>query len=239
MADRQAPAFRGAPTRRRGRRHTRRGNNRRVPGVCSPVLRRSLLLLPILLAACGRGGDGAVVAAPDPTTTRPPAPVTASVDWAARTITLGGDTRFDVNFCEGDAPLLCITDDGVHLGVLELATFDGPIADFDSWAGSFYETIETDRIAACDPTYVLDGEEPVVASFAGALGVRYGFVGRAGDRPVERVLGYAINDSGSLRILVANALADDGCLSRESELPLEVMDDLEPVLAAVAAGSRF
>lgn len=165
--------------------------------------------------------------------------MTATVDWSTRTVALDGDVALDVQFCEGEAPFLCITDDGAHLGVIELATFDGPVDDFDAWAASFYESIETDRIAACDPTYTLDGQEPVVASFAGALGVRYGFVGSAGGRPVEQVLAYAINDAGSLRLLVANALADDGCLSRESELPLEVMDELEPVLAAVAAGSRF
>jgi hypothetical protein len=204
------------------------------------VLRRSLLLLPILLvAACGRGGDGAVVAAPDPTTTAPPVPVTATVDWRARTITIDGDVPVDVNFCDGDAPMLCITDDGTPLGIFELASFDGLVDDFDAWARTFFESVESDRVAACDPTYELDPQSPVAASFAGALGVRYGFVGTAGGRPVERVVGYAINDAGSLRILVANALADDGCLSRESELPLDAMDELEPVLAAIAAGSVF
>lgn len=204
------------------------------------MLRRSLILLPILLvAACGRGGDSAVVAAPDPTPTVPPAPITATVDWTARTITMDGDVAFDVNFCSGDAPLLCITDDGTQLGVLELASFPEPVLDFDAWASSFYDSIASDRTAGCDPTYALDGDKPVAAPFAGALGVRYGFVGSAGGRPVERVLGYAINDAGSLRLLVANALADDACLARESELPLDVIDDLEPVLAAIAAGSRF
>lgn len=203
------------------------------------MLRRSLILLPILLAACGRGGDGAVVAAPDPTTTQPPAALTATVDWRARTITVDGDVPFDVNFCDGEAPLLCITDDGTQLGVLELATFPEPVTDFDAWASSFYDSIASDRVTGCDPTYALDGEKPVAASFAGAVGVRYGFVGTTDGNPVERVVGFAINDAGSLRLLVANALADDGCLHRESELPIDVMDELEPVLAAIAAGSRF
>jgi hypothetical protein len=202
------------------------------------VLRRSLLLLPILLAACGRDGDGAGVAAPD-LTVPPPVPVTAVVDWDARTVALRGDTRFEVQFCDGDAPVLCIAEDGSHLGAVELGSYEGTVEDFREWADVFYESVETDRVAACDPTYDLDGERPVVASFAGGLGVRYGFVGVADGRPVEQVLGWAINDAGRLRILVANALADDSCLARESELPLEAMDDLEPVLAAVAAGSRF
>ncbi|HEX4905452.1 MAG TPA: hypothetical protein VFU93_08370 [Acidimicrobiales bacterium] len=204
------------------------------------MLRRSLILLPILLvAACGRGGDGAVVAAPDPTTTQTPAALTATVDWAARTITVDGDVPFDVSFCDGEAPLLCITDDGTHLGVLELATFPEAVTDFDAWASSFYDSIAADRTVGCDPTYALDGEKPVAAPFAGALGVRYGFVGQTEGRPVERVLGYAINDAGGLRLLVANALADDACLARESELPLDVIDDVAPLLAAIAEGSRF
>ena len=202
------------------------------------VLRRFLLLLPILLAACGRGGDGAGVAAPDPTVP-PPVPVTAVVDWTARTIDLRGDTRFDVQFCDGDAPVLCIAEEGSHLGAVELGSYDGAVDDFSEWADVFYESVEADRVAACDPTYDLDGQRPVVASVAGALGVRYGFVGIAGGRPVEQVLGWAINDAGRFHILVASALADDACLSRESELSLEAMDALEPVLAAVAAGSRF
>ena len=203
------------------------------------MLRRSLILLPILLAACGRGGDGAVVAAPDRTSTTVPVPLTATVDWTARTIAVDGDLPFDVNFCDGAAPFLCITDDGTPLGSVELASFPEAVTDFGEWAASFYDSIASDRVVGCDPSYVLDGEEPVAAPFAGAVGVRYGFVGSTDGRPVERVVGYAINDAGSLRLLVANALADDGGLHRESELPLDVMDELEPVLAAIAAGSRF
>jgi hypothetical protein len=204
------------------------------------VLRRTLLLLPILLVACG-GGDGADVVAPiaEPPVPGAEAPVTATVDWAARTITLDGATRFDVNFCEGDAPFLCVSDDGTPLGSVELARFPDEVDDFDEWAASFYDSIATDRVAGCDPAYALDGADPEVAPFAGALDVQYGFVGTVDGQPVERVLGYAINDAGSLRLLVANALADDGCLHREGELPIDAMDDLEPVLAAIAEGSSF
>jgi hypothetical protein len=203
------------------------GNNQARRGVCGVVLRRALLpFLPLLLlVACG-GGDAPDVAATEDD------PMAATVDWAARTIEVDLDSPFDVNFCEGDAPLLCVTDDGEQLGVIELATFPGEVDDLDAWAASFYDSVRADRVAACDPGYELVGDD---VTEAGGWG-RYGFTGSV-DEPVERVVGYARNVAGSLQLIVANALVDDGCLSRESELPLDVMDDLEPLLAAIVEGS--
>lgn len=207
------------------------------------MLRRAPSLLLILLAACGGAGDSerdaATTSATLPRTTSTTAGLTATVDWTARTLVLSGAAPLDVTFCDGDGPFLCIGRDGALLGSVELARFDGEVADFDTWATDFYDSMAADRVAGCDPAYRLEGADPEVAPVAGALGVRYGFVGRVRSVPVERVLGFAINDGGALRILVANALADDGCMHRESELPLDAMDELEPVLAAVAAGSRF
>jgi hypothetical protein len=207
------------------------------------VLRRSLALVLILLAACGGSGDSESDAATTSTTVRrttsTTAGITASVDWTARTLAITGPAPVDIRFCDGDGPFLCVSRGDELLGSVELARFDGEVADFDTWATDFYDSMAADRIAGCDPAYRLEGADPEVAPVAGALGVRYGFVGRVRGVPVERVLGFAINDGGSLRILVANALADDGCLHRDSELPLDAMDELEPVLAAIAAGSRF
>jgi hypothetical protein len=206
------------------------------------VLRRSLSLVLILLAACGGSGDSEGDAATTSTsapTTSTTSGITASVDWTSRTISIAGPTPVDIRFCDGDGPFLCVRRGAELLGSVELARFDGEVADFDAWAEDFYDSMAADRAVGCDPAYRLDGDDPEAAPVAGALGVRYGFVGRVRGVPVERVLGFAINDGGSLRILVANALADDGCLHRESELPLDAMDELEPVLAAVAAGSRF
>jgi hypothetical protein len=57
------------------------------------------------------------------------------------------------------------------------------------------------------------------------------------------VVGVVANDdAGTVHLLVANALAendDQTCLHEEGELPISAMDDVEPVLLAVAAGSSF
>jgi hypothetical protein len=201
------------------------------------VVRRVLpLLLVALLAACGDGSTRVV--ATTTTTVARPVPVTAAVDWAARTIEVDGDIAFDVNFCDGDAPFLCGTDDGAMLGSIELAAYPEVVDDFDAWATRFYDAMAADRVAAC-PGYTLDGDDPVDVTFGGLPAVRYGFTGSVGGSPVERVIGYAANDGSTLRLLVANALSDDGCLHRESELPITAMDDRAPILAAVATGSRF
>lgn len=195
-------------------------------------------MVPILVGACGGDDDDEVVAttAPTPTTV----PVDVEVDWVERRIVVDGDVAFDLNFCDGEAPVLCVSRDGAQLGVLELGTYEGEaVADFDAWADDFYESMRADRIAACDPDYELDGDVPRSAPFARRDGIRYGFTGLVDDRVVERVIGHAVNDGADLRVLVANALADDGCLARESELPLAVLDELEPVVAAIAAGSSF
>jgi hypothetical protein len=196
------------------------------------VLRRALVLLPLLLlVACGGGDDPDVAATEDD----PVAPV-ATVDWAARTIELDGDLPFDVRFCDGDAPLLCVTDGGAQLGVIELATFpSSAVEDFGAWASSFYASMRADRVEACDPGYELEGDDVAVDG----EWMRYGFTGAVDGVATERVVGYARNDGSSLQLIVANALADDACLARESELPLGAMDDVEPLLAAIVAGSTF
>lgn len=202
-----------------------------------PVLRATAVVLALLVAACG-GNDDNGASAPSTTSTSAPS-VTATVDWVARTVTVDGDTRFDVAFCEGDAPLLCVSEGGAALGAVERSLFPSPVADLHAWARANYASFARDRSAGCDPDYVLDGENPSPAHFGEIDGVRYGFTGRVGGRIVERVTGYVASTDAGLDLLVANALVDDGCLSRQSELPVDVMDDLEPLLGALAAGSRL
>lgn len=208
--------------------------------------RRLLLLLPVIaLAACGGDDDDTSAAPPETTTTTvhdmDESPiVTASVDWTARTVDVQNADAFTIEFCEGDAPMLCVNDVDVPLGIIERASFPDGVedGDLDAWAQDFYDSIADDRVVGCDPDYVLEGDDPEPATFAGAEGVRYGFTGTVDGKVVERVIGVAaVRDDGSLDLLAANGLADDGCLSRESELPVQVMDELEPVLLALAEGS--
>jgi len=162
--------------------------------------------------------------------------VTATVDWTARIVTVEG-TEFGVAFCEGEAPLLCITSpDGDHLGAFEHAEFDA-VDDLEAHAKEFSMTMREDRVAGCDPAFELEPATTVETTLFGAPGVRYGYTGSIAGREVERVVAHAANVDGRLHLVTANFLADDGCMSRESELPIGVADALEPVLDAVVAGS--
>jgi hypothetical protein len=206
-------------------------------------VRRALLLCVLLaiVAAC-TGDDDEVLTDTTTSTTAAADPITAEVDWTARRISVDGDIPFDVNFCEGDAPMLCVVDDGSMLGSIELLSYEDVIDDFAAWGNDFYASVEADRRTAC-PTYELHGDVPTTAPFAGAKGVRYGFTGTVADTVVERVIGVVANDgAGAVHLLVANALAENDeqtCLHKETELPIAAMDAIDPVLLALAAGSSF
>lgn len=195
-----------------------------------------------LLAACGDGGTETTGrAAPS---TVPVADVEvgieAAVDWASRTVEVEGLDGYGIEFCEGDAPLLCVERGGEWIGVIELASFPDEEAldeGIEAWADDFVTTMAEDRRVGCDPAFEVVGDEPTPAPFAGEDGHRYGFTGRIDGRVVERVVVHVAAVDGTLHLLTVNGLADDGCLSRESELPVDAVDDLTPVLAALAHGS--
>ena len=195
-----------------------------------------------VLAACG--GDDDDRAAPSTTTTTTSAPesaVEATVDWRARTVSVDGLDGYEVEFCEGDAPILCVTRAGEWIGGIELASFPGGAEALEdgaeAWAAEHHRTIAADRVEGCDPDYELTPDEVEAVPFGSLDGYRYGFTGSVDGRDIERVVGIGAVDDGDLHLLVLNALADDGCLARESELPLDAADDLAPALAALAAGT--
>jgi hypothetical protein len=171
------------------------------------------------LVACSDGGDDG-----------------ATVDWTSRTATVTG-TDLGVAFCEGEAPLLCITSpEGGSLGVIEHAEFEA-VPDLDAFAADFAASMETDRTEHCNPSFELEPDETTPTTLFGEDGVRYGYTGTVAGELVERVVGHAAIVDDRLHLVVANFLADDGCLARESELPIAMVDDVEPILDAVAAGS--
>ena len=198
----------------------------------------------VLLAACGSGRDAGAPAASSTSTstsTPPGSAVTATVDWAARTVDLKGASGYEIRFCDGDAPILCVARDGELIGGIELVTFPGGAEALDdgadAWAADHYRTLTADRREGCDPAYELDPDEIEAVTFAGQQGYRYGFTGSIDGRPVERVIGIGAARGDDLHLLVLNALADDGCLAREGELDLTAAADLDRVLDALAAGS--
>ena len=194
-----------------------------------------------LLTGCGSDDDGGAAADPTTTTSRPPAAVTASVDWVDRTVEVEGVEGFDIDFCEGDAPILCVSRDGEWIGGVELASFPGGAGALDdgveAWVDDLVRTLEDDRRRGCDPSYALTADDTEAVPFAEREGFAYRLTGTVDGRSVERVAGVGVVDGAHLHLLVLNALSDDACLARESELPLDAADDLEPVLRALAAGT--
>jgi hypothetical protein len=213
-----------------------------------------------LLAGCGGGGDGA---APEPpttttsgrattTTTTAPAvgePIVA--DLAARTVTPANAEGWELAFCEGEAPMVCLskparTDPS---GVLELTTF--PLDSFPSLQGKTGQealealaaeavrTFVADRKEGCGIEYVVEGDETQPQTVAGTDGLRYGWTAPVGDAVAERSVTYAAIDGDTILLLGTGALPKTrGCIERISEFLLEDFDSALPVLDRVAAGFR-
>ena len=178
----------------------------------------------VLLAACSQSPQKNGATSTSTTTTEAPSNITATVDWRARTVEINGFSAYTIAFCEGAAPLLCVYDGEIE-GVIELVSRREDTFD----AKRFLDDIEADRHKGC-PGYVMQRDS--------SNEDHYGFTGRLQNRIVERVVGVRVPSSSGLHLLVMNALADNGCLNRESELPLDVAKSLEPVLKALAKGSK-
>lgn len=208
-------------------------------------MKRIALVMALLLAgACSSGSDHDDPS--DNTTTSTAVeivqPVRASVDWKARTVSISDSRGYTIEFCEGAGPLLCVSKPGEDvLGVIELISrTDGAEltrVGAPDWAEEFIASIAADRAKGCDPAYKLTPDRTIGADVAGRPGFRYSFTGAINGKTVERVVGFGTVIQGDLHILVLNALADNGCLNRESELPLADAKKLEPVVAALASGS--
>ena len=200
-------------------------------------------MLALLLAGCGADDPAPVSTPPSTTTTTPP--VAASVDWAARSLTVADAEGYAIEFCEGEAPVLCVTRDGAAVGAVELASF--PVSSIDvladgdlaAWADDFAGAIARDRAAGCGDGYAVEADAPEPARLGGAEGIFYRLTGTLDGRTVERVAGVAAVVDGQLWLLTANALEDGGCLSREHELGVDDLDRLTGTLRALAAGSAL
>lgn len=203
-------------------------------------MRHRLLVLAVLLAACGGG-------APSTTSTLPPAgPIT--VDWTAlEDVELGGGWALDA--CGG--PLACVTRDGTWVGNLDW--FSAPTAGFDILEGvadpdeaerliaaDFLASFADDRAAGC-PDWEFRRSEPRSAMVGGTDGLTYGFSLWKDGREAERTIVHAVVLDGTVQVLtITGADPVRACLGYEgAALPLVDLDAFTPLLARVAAGSRF
>ncbi len=205
---------------------------------------RTLLLVPLLalvLAACdGSGvGSGGGTSDPPPTTAAPP----AGLDWTAREgrADLGGG--YVAEFCEGEAPFVCVSDaSGAVVGTLELLRQPADAAGRDPRANvaSLIEVLREDRPVGCGEGYAVEPEPPVDAELGEHAGIRYGFVGRdATGAEAERTVGWMAVAGDELLILGAPAAAPGSCM--DTDVPIqfrpEVLRQLTPALDAMVAAS--
>lgn len=207
----------------------------------------------MLLGACS--DDSTASPSSTTTTTTPESPAAVEVDWAARTVTGVEDPRFTVDFCQGEAPLLCFTgDDSEHLGAIELLNY--PTAGYDvvdaviarggdesdaleAIADGLVTTMAADRAEGCGDGYEVVPDEPVPAVVAGEDGVRYGFRGVVDGTTVEHVVTHALIDDGTVWILTAAGYDDGGCLPREGEFDVAGLQAAMAVIGDLAAASTL
>ncbi len=198
-----------------------------------------------LLSACTGGGNGD--ARPPPasvtSTTATTAPAPVSVDWSALALDVDLGDGFHARHCEGDAPLLCIEQAGVPVGVVEL--LDLPAGDgqtLEQRVADLYRSTAADRAQGCPAGYRFQPAPPVPASIAGGQGLRYGFTGTFADgRPSERTIAWMVDRGDVVTVLSAAADEPDGCLPPEGagHFTTATLTAAGPALERLVAGSRL
>lgn len=171
---------------------------------------------------------------------RPDEPARPVVDWSARTLEAATTSPWEVSFCEGEAPFLCITRGGDHAGAIELIDHPMSSPSLDQWAQDHLSWVSTDRTEGCPAGYRIEGDPVRGVEVAGRDGVRLSFTGfdEAG-RKVERVVLHAFTQLGRHYIISAAGYEEGSCLGRQlSDFTAEELETLEPLLDSLAAGSR-
>ena len=211
-----------------------------------------VLLLAAVLSGCADGDPVAVPSPPSPprVSASPSAPVGPAVDLRAPTATRLS-ARFGLQACEGDAPLVCVTEEGVVAGQLELLAF--PLdslpelrgrtgrALLDAHAAAYVRSFREDRAQGCPAGYRVTPLEVRHLDTADGPVVTYGFVGVGADgRPSELQVQWAGVRGDALVVLSAPAYEADGCLPPEgTALPVAALEELQPLLDAVVRASRL
>lgn len=144
-------------------------------------------LTALLLAACGTAPADEVpdVGDPDP-----------SLTWT-------------VDDCEGDAPILCVTDGDRTVGTVEYVQYPSEgDTDLRARVADFHATFEADRGAAYGPDHTFGTTGPAEVSVAGLPGLRYGFTITAPDgTEAERHVNYMTLRGDTIHVASASGYA--------------------------------
>ncbi len=200
-----------------------------------------------LLAACGGGMTVDTIPTTIPATTTPTtAPATTAptttmplptvIDWDDRSTSVTLADGWTVAYCEGEAPFLCVSQDGEVVGLVELFIAD-PLtydvydpsrddeANLRAMAAAFVAAFEEDRAAGCGADYLLEPLEPRTIALGEGTGLVYGFRGILGDgRPSELNLQYASLSHGRLILVVAAGYDEGGCPGKDEMVSFDSVD---------------
>ncbi len=202
--------------------------------------------LGLLLTACSASIAAPPNAPVDPPVGQPADPVLLDWDQVVDPVDLGdGWAAAD---CPGEAPLVCLTRNGIAVGHVERMAF--PIADPPrgdggdlAWlfarAEAFATGLAADRRLGCGEDYVLEFAPHDAVWFGGVEGVRYAFTGSLADGTVvERGVAFLAIEGHHQEVLAANAYAEGGCLAAEGAWTVDGLAAAEPVLELLAARSQ-
>lgn len=113
--------------------------------------------MALLLAACG-GADtpGQADGGGEPPAMEAPGEVRGVVDWREQRADVELPNGWRVAFCEGDAPVLCVTDQGRHLGTVDLGRYPAEAGlTLDERIEDYLRNLERYRTEACqDHTFI-------------------------------------------------------------------------------------
>jgi hypothetical protein len=209
----------------------------------------SVVLLGVTLFALAVACGGAATMAVEGSDERLRSEPKAVLDWASRTGEVAA-LGWTAEFCEGDAPLLCVARDGAYVGSVELLRW--PLHEVPAAAavlargGSVYQALafaaadllgvlEADRRIGYGPGYTTVGDVPAVLAVSGGSGLRSGYSGIFEGRVRERTIQYRVILGDTVFLLSATAVETP----MEGEFRIADLGAALPVLDRVAAASRF
>ena len=217
-------------------------------------MRTALVLAALLtLAGCSDDADPVTAppsASPSPSVVASPSPSTAPVDWHAPAPTsLGGG--WSLGPCDGDAPLVCFSQDGVVRGAGEITSFpvatlpavqaalpDGVPAALQAHARDYLETFRQDRTTGCGADYSYRADPVRAMTAQGTPVVKTAFSGGTGAATTERVVRWVGLRDGQLVALGITATTAGACAPGEGpELTPEQLAALEPALDRLVEAS--
>lgn len=205
------------------------------------TLLAALAALTLLLAGCAGSGerrpaDDPATGAPDGESDAPE--VSGAIDWREQRGEAVLPNGWRVAFCEGDAPVLCVTDGGETVGTVDLGRYPAEAGlTLDARIEDYLANLEQDRTQAC-PDHGFTAAPAAEASLGGLTGLQYGFTLTAPDGAVtEQVIGWMAERGEEVFVLTVDARDPDGCPGPvEASLltPAQLEEAAEP-LARVAA----